>query len=290
MQRLLIFQSIWAMERRHQDGCEPSIEEKMSRIVDAGYDGISVSTADEAAFLRAVELAHRCNLEVEALCFPSTVDELKPVLKLAAIAGIQHVNLQPNVRPRRLQDCIPLLDGWRRLAAGAQCPVYIETHRDRMTTDLYFTLDLLECFPDLQLVADLSHYLVGREFAWPVSDEHHALIHQILDHAWAFHGRVASREQIQVEISFAHHRPWLDLFLGWWEYGFRSWRRRAPHDATLTFTCELGPQPYAISGPDGKDLSDRWTDALLLRDAVTRLWDSCSEARYPSRTSGRTIE
>jgi len=50
-----------------------------------------------------------------------------------------------------------------------------------MTTDLFFTLQLLDCFPELRLTADLSHYLVGREFAWPVDDTNHALIHRILD-------------------------------------------------------------------------------------------------------------
>ena len=72
-----------------------------------------------------------------------------------------------------------------------------------MTTDLYFTLRLLDRFPDLRLTGDLSHYVVGREFAWPISDENHRLMHRIIDNCWGFHGRVASREQIQVQISFA---------------------------------------------------------------------------------------
>ena len=46
----------------------------------------------------------------------------------------------------------------------------------------------------------------------------------------------------------------------WWEYGFRSQRHRAPKDATLTFLCELGPTPYAITGSDGYEPSDRWEE------------------------------
>ena len=141
-----------------------------------------------------------------------------------------------------------------------------------MTTDLVFTLHLLDCFPDLRLTGDLSHYVVGREFAWPISDENHALMHRVIDQCWGFHGRVASREQIQLQISFPHHKEWVDLFMGWWEYGFRSWRRRAPKDATLTFLCELGPREYAMTGPDGYELSDRWQEAQQMKDMVRALW------------------
>ncbi len=73
-------------------------------------------------------------------------------------------------------------------------------------------------------------------------------MHRILDNGWGFHGRVASREQVQIQISFPHHKDWVDLFMGWWEYGIRSWRERAPKDATLTFLCELGPKEYAMTG------------------------------------------
>jgi hypothetical protein len=272
MQNILFFQSMWAMERRHTDGFEHSLEHNIEQIAQAGYDGISTHWYDRATVRRCSGLLAPLGLRAEGQCFPQTVDDLKRILDVACEHPPHHLDIQPDIRPRRLQDCIPLLEGWRRLAEQVDFPVYIETHRDRMTTDLYFVLDLLDCFPDLKLLGDLSHFLVGREFAWPVSDENHALMHRVIDHCWAFHGRVASREQVQIELSFPHHRPWVDLFLGWWAYGFRSWRRRAGPDATLAFTCELGPKPYAITGRDGNDTTDRWAEALQMRDEVRQVW------------------
>jgi hypothetical protein len=272
VQKLLVYQSLWAMERRRPDGLEWSLQEKLEMIRDAGFDGAGVRFFDYdyakevTAFLRAHGMSW------QAQCYPRSVDDLKPIIAHVQELGADHVNLQPDVKPYRLEECVPYIEGWRRLAHDAKIPVHIETHRDRMTTDLFFTLHLLDCFPDLRLTADISHYVVGRELAWPISDENHALMHRILDNAWGFHGRVASREQVQLQISFAHHRDWVDLFMGWWEYGMRSWRRRAPCDATLTFLCELGPKEYAITGPDGYELSDRWEEAKTMMAMVRALW------------------
>jgi hypothetical protein len=276
MQKLLILQSLWAMERRHSDGLERTLEENVAMILNAGFDGVSVSGADPAVAQRVAALVRSSGSAIELQCFPRTVDDLKPVLELCSKLGVHHLDIQADVRPRKIADCVPLIEGWRRLAERVEFPVYFETHRDRLTTDLYFTLDLLECFPDLKLLGDLSHFLVGREFAVPISDENHAYMHRILDNSWAFHGRVASREQIQVEISFPAHKIWFDIFLGWWEYGFRSWRRRAGPDDSLAFICELGPKPYAIVGRDGNDISDRWQEALMMKDKIEALWVNIS--------------
>jgi hypothetical protein len=272
-QQLRILQSLWAMERRLANEGEWPLERQLEMIRDAGYDGAGVRFIDPAFATEVTSFLRAHGLIWQAQCYPTCVDDLKPVLELVARLGADHVNLQPNVRPYRLQECIPYLEGWRRLADEAGVAVHVETHRDRMTTDLFFTLQLLDCFPDLRLTADVSHYLVGREFAWPVDDVNHALIHRVLDNSWGIHGRIASREQVQISLGFAQHQGWVDLFMGWWEYAIRSWRRRAGLDATLTFLCELGPPPYAITGPDGAELSDRWQDALAMKDMIRRLWD-----------------
>jgi hypothetical protein len=280
-QQLRILQSLWAMERRLANEPEWPLRRQLEMIHDAGYDGAGVRFIDPAFATEVTTFLRDHGLTWQAQCYPTSVDDLKPVLELVARLGADHVNLQPNVRPYRLQDCIPIIEGWRRLVDEARVAVHVETHRDRMTTDLFFTLRLLDCFPDLRLTADVSHYLVGREFAWPVDDTNHAMIHRILDNSWGIHGRIASREQVQISLGFPQHAGWVELFMGWWEYAIRSWRRRAGPDATLTFLCELGPAPYAITGPDGAELSDRWQDALVMKDMIRKLWDriAAEEAR-----------
>jgi hypothetical protein len=285
MQQLKVYQSLWAMERRQPDGQEWPLEQQLAMIRDAGFDGAGVRFFDYAYARKVVTTLKEYDMTWQAQCYPQSVDDLKPVIEYVQELGADHINLQPDVRPYTLEECIPLLDGWRRLSRDAGISVHVETHRNRMTTDLLFTLRLLDCFPDLRLTGDISHYVVGREFGWPIAEENHALMHRILDNCWGFHGRVASREQIQVQISFPHHKEWLDLFMGWWEYGFRSWRKRAPPDAVLTFLCELGPKEYAMTGRDGYELSDRWEESQYLMSLVRALWTTLEQEDMATQSS-----
>ncbi|HMN80793.1 MAG TPA: sugar phosphate isomerase/epimerase [Burkholderiaceae bacterium] len=281
MQSLKVYQSLWAMERRRPDGQEWTLDQKLAMIRDAGFDGAGVRFADRAHARTVTAFLREHDMTWQAQCYPTCVDDLKPIIEHVQELGADHINLQADVRPVTVRECIPYIEGWRRLADDAGIRLHIETHRDRMTTDLYFTLRLLDAFPDLRLTGDLSHYLLGREFALPVSDVNHALMHRVLDHCWGLHGRVASREQIQVQISFPHHRHWVELFMGWWAYGFRSWMRRAPPDGVLTFLCELGPPEYAMTGPDGYELSDRWIEAGMMKDQIRALWEQVRAESAP---------
>src|SRR3954469_15870899 len=277
LKELKIYQSIWGMERQHPDGFENSLDANLQTIRDAGFDGISVTYEDAAIAGHAAEFLKIHGMTAQGMCLPTSVDALKPVLENAAKFGVDHINVQPNIRPRTFGECVEVLEGWIRLAQEADIPVYFETHRDRMTNDLFLTLDLVKALPELRLTADLSHYVVSREFPYPLRDDNQADLRAILDRSHAFHGRVAGPGQIQLPISFPHNKPWVDVFLGWWEYGFRSWLARSQDGLQdsdiLTFTCELGPRLYAIVNEKGDDLSDRWQEALLLRALVRNLWD-----------------
>lgn len=273
MQKLLVLQSLWTFENlRHPLPQANTLHARLAWVIASGFDGIGTLWLDRESAARAARPANALGLAVEGLVLPRSVDDLKPALEWGVEFGLHHLNIQPDIRPGSIGECVAVLEGWQRLAEQVDFPIFIETHRGRMTNDLMFTLALLDACPDIRLTADLSHYVVGNEILLPPSREMDVRLHQIMDRAHAYHGRVASAEQVQLDIGFAGSAPWVEQFRRWWAYGFASWRERASADGELTFLCELGAAPYAVRGPDGRDIGDRWADSLTLRDMARAIW------------------
>ena len=163
-----------------------------------------------------------------------------------------------------------------RVAAEEAMPIQFETHRNCITNDLFSTLQLLDAIPEMRMSADLSHYVVDREMMQPIPGPMQHYVSRILARSDSFQGRIATRNQVQVQIAFPQHGPWLETFLRWWKEGFTLWRGR-PQDGDLVFLCELGPPNYAITDANGDELSDRWEEALGLKRFARDIWtDSAS--------------
>lgn len=244
-------------------------------VAGAGFDGMTVSLLGPADLSTARALLphlQRNGLRPVIVAFPQTIDGLSDALHLAADLGAPYVDVIGEVMPIALDDMVPVVEAWMAMADRAGVPVLFETHRNSITNDLFATLQLLDRLPGMRLCADLSHYVVGREFWSPVSDGDRALISRILRRSDSFHGRVASREQVQVQLDFPQHRAWVDLFKSWWREGLADWRRRNGTGDCI-FVCELGPPEYAMTGPDGRELSNRWEEAKLMKSWVRQIWN-----------------
>ena len=262
------------MELRHPKIPERTKEEAFVMVAEAGFDGAcldpSVAELEKVRGYAHLFADHGLGCMVNA--FPYTSDDMAPILDFAVEMQACMVNVISGVMPIKPEDAVSDVRRWIGEAADRKIPLLFETHRDGLLNDLYFTLQLMELVPEMRLCADLSHFVVDRELRAPVPERDQAYISSVLHRSDCFQGRVANREQVQIQINFPQHQEWVEIFKGWWTEGMRAWRQRNDDDATLVFLCELGPPPYAITDGEQNELSDRWEESLQIRDWVRTIW------------------
>ncbi len=273
-----MYQSLWATEQRCPGVAELPVSERFDRVRDAGFDGmgIDLGALDLAAAQRLVPEFARTGLAGLLTAFPQSVEDLRPALHLAKEIGAPFVIVIGQVMPLAVADMAPVIRDWQALARQEGVPIQFETHRDCITNDLFATLLLLDAVPGMQLSADLSHYVVAREMMQPIRPAYQEQIGRILDRADSFQGRVGNRCQVQAPLHFPQHQVWVETFRAWWRQGFAAWQARETQERDCVFLCELGPRDYAITGPDGEELSDRWQEALLLKRWAHEDWAAAS--------------
>jgi len=282
MQHLKLFTSLWAMQPHDQTRVKLPLEQVCEMVAEAGYHGLAI---DLGAADVSVAHAVRPHLERHGLtplivAFPKTVAGFEDTLLMARDFGAPFVDVIGQVMPIDLGAMETVIRTWIDMADRIGVPIQFETHRNCVTNDLYTTLQLIDRIPEMRLCADLSHYVVDREFWYPMSDHDLALISRILRRSDSFQGRVASRQQIQLQLGFPQHRKWVDLFKGWWREGMADWRARNPTGECI-FICELGPPEYAMTGPDGREMSNRWEEALQIKSWVEDIWHDLERSGTP---------
>ncbi|MEE4024074.1 hypothetical protein V1Y59_13380 [Gordonia sp. PKS22-38] len=265
---LTVYQSLWAMEDLPSTDAPWTLAEQIARIDDAGFAGIAVDlgarqapaaddlapllrgtalrrmvfafVGDRAALSAAIDYAHRIGADRMVVC--------------AQIYGFDPVPLAATLRD------------WYETCRQAGITMQVETHRNTVTNDLRFTALLIEHLdPRIELAGDLSHFVCANELPDDPTPEHEALIAAVLGRCGSLQGRIATRGQVQIPLGTPAGAVWEKRFRGWWEAGFRSIAARHPSD-DVVFCTELGTRPYAITDLAGNELSDRWTEALTLKD------------------------
>lgn len=273
MRRLQVYTSLWAMQPHDQTGIKLPHDQVCEMVAGAGFDGMAIDLgASDVTVAHAVRVPMQRNgLTPLFVAFPKTIASLEDTLHMAVDFGAPFVDVIGQVMPIALDDMVPVIATWMAMADRIGMPVQFETHRNCITNDLYTTLQLLDRLPEMRICADLSHYVVDREFWFPLPAADLALISRVLHRSDSFQGRVASRQQIQLQLDFPQHQKWVDLFKGWWREGLADWRARNATGDCI-FVCELGPPEYAMTGPDGREMSNRWQEAQLIKSWVRQIW------------------
>ncbi len=276
-QKLDIYTSLWAMQPHDQSGVKLPYEQVAEMVADAGYAGMALDfgATSVADVQRIQPMMARAGLTPFLVDFPKTIEGLRPTLQMAKDFGAPFVVVIGQVMPLSVEGMIPVIRKWIEMSEEEGMPILFETHRDCITNDLFSTLCLLDAVPEMRLCADLSHYVVGREMACPLRPRDRDHMNRILARSDSFQGRVASRSQVQLPLDFPQNQKWVDMFKTWWRQGFEGWRARNS-DGTCIFLCELGPPDYAMTGPDGQEMSNRWDEALQIKSWVEDIWADLS--------------
>ncbi len=277
--RLRVFQSLWSMQPHDRTGVKLPYDRVCAMVAEAGYEGLAIDlgAADVEEAYKVRPFIEREGLTPLIVAFPKTVESLRDTLRMAKDFGSPYVNLIGQVFPLTVEGSIPVVRRWIEMADEEGMPVQFETHRNCITNDLFATLSLLDAVPEMRLACDFSHYIVDREFKLPLSEWEMSLLMRCVARGDSLQGRVASRQQVQLPLAFPQHQKWVAFFEDLWARFLRDWRaRNATGD--LVFLCELGPPEYAMTGADGKELSDRWEEALQIKAKICGMWNAIEAA------------
>ncbi|MCF3110171.1 hypothetical protein LL912_15415 [Niabella sp. CC-SYL272] len=133
-------------------------------------------------------------------------------------------------------------------------PVYHETHRGRFSYALHRMPEYLDQFPELELVADYSHWCAVSESMLSFQEN---TLEQLTSHIRHIHARVGYEQGPQLPDPFTPAcQPYLDQFTAWWQRILDHHRRRK---TSFTICTEAGPVPYMPVNPNnGQPLADQW--------------------------------
>ncbi|WP_314590943.1 TIM barrel protein [Paenibacillus terrigena] len=277
-----VHQSWWAMTGLGNGVREWTIEEKFEKIAENGFTGILGRLPEPQFQEQWKSLLDRYHLTFAIHSFPDSRHSLSSLLKQARQFGVQYVNSQVMDNLITGENAVRLLSELTEEAAVHKLPLFIETHRGRITQDLLRTAEYVKSLPSLRLTIDLSHYVLAGEIVEP--EETNRLdpwFDTLLRRTSCIHGRVSNGQQIQIDVGISGGHPMVQPFVSWWEKGMYYWLQDAEQGDVLPFVCELGPPPYGITeGLPSVELSDRWNQSLVFKKLAEKAWTEASGRGY----------
>ncbi len=280
--RLEIQQAMWSMKCYGTNNKEWSLEEKFNCIAEAGFTGIfgALPEHGEEPLWRNLLERNRFTFGLES--FPATGEQLVELLEKASDYPVLYVNAQvPNAFCVG-KEAITRLDTLQRVAERYNLPLFIETHRGRITQDLLRTVQYVQTLPNLRLTIDLSHYvLAGEMYDFEHIDPY---FDELLQRTSSFHGRITNAQQIQINVGQEADHPMVEHFARWWERGMSYWLEQASPGDILPFVCEIGHH-YMVTDnylPAYSWLEhfDRWEQSQVIKRIAEKCWSKAITKSY----------
>jgi hypothetical protein len=262
---LRLVESFWALSQR-----ELPVERALEQAcINNGLEYFEAGLRDERlATIKA--LLSRFSLKLIAQGWATSAKEADQFIQRAA--ELQAVALNMHLGHAYMTTCeaADLVGAVHNQAAAYGIPLLLETHRGRLTQDLFRTADLLAHLQDTVITLDISHYIVAGETLGGSEERFRANIEPLLERTAVIHGRISNGQSIQVPTNddFAFS----DLLQSLWQQAMSIWLRDAPKDAVFLFEPEIGPPPYAYLTSSGKETFSREAESRQLAEIAHRAW------------------
>jgi hypothetical protein len=241
--------------------------EVIPAVAAEGWDGVAfafIAHEFDAALGSDADLAAGCrdhglDLAVMIHTFGDTVADhlegMRAGFERAAELEPHHVIAHAGADSFEERDAVSFLEASVAMASDLGLRVGHETHRSRILFNPWTTRRMLERVDGLELVVDLSHWVVVAERLITDAAD---LIEECGARAIHVDARVGHEQGPQVHDPFAErwqeHRA---VFESWWD---SIWDAAAGAGRQeLVFVPEYGPPPYQATGPDdGEPIGDLW--------------------------------
>jgi sugar phosphate isomerase/epimerase len=268
--RMEIFQAVWAMRDLPESGEPFDLSRAVDWIAAQGFAGVMPWVASTADFAAVDQLRQR-GLMV-GVGFPVYgVAKSRPIIEGACEREVSFLNAQVHDAYTPDDEAVAKIEALYEICDAVGVPLFIETHRGRVTQDLRRTLDYARRAPRMQFTLDASHYVVAGEVNFPDEDAtFNRLLAGIIERSACIHARVSNGEQVQIDVGDGNG-PLVRPYTRWWTEAYQQWQARSKPGDVFPFVCELGPHPYAIKSTEGVELSDRASQALVLKGIAERI-------------------
>lgn len=269
--RLQIQHSLWSLLGLPMNAAEEwTLAEKCRRVKDAGFAGIEC-WLDEASEREHKDALNREELRLTLGHHPFTLDDVKRTVAQAVRLGADFVFAQPLNPYVPLAEAVPFLREARHIAHDQGVTFFVETHRNNIPESLNQALELVDRMPEVRFTGDFSHFVVIGEFYGWGDEGAIEKMTPVLERTSHLHGRISNGEAVQVDVGDGSGDT-AQFFVRIWAAAMKHWLREAGPGDVFPFASELGPPRYAITLPDGREFSDRWTQSLVMKRLAEQAW------------------
>lgn len=246
-------------------------------VKEAGYDGVEM-TIPSGEYQQAdiKGLLNKSGLQLIAQhasqspkCPPDEyISEMKKELHQLAALQPLFINSHTGKDYYTYEENCEIIEEVESISKEINIHIYHETHRGRALYSAPMSLLYFNCFPEMRITADFSHWCCVSE---SLLNNHEDALNESIVRSCHIHARIGFEQGPQVNHPFTpENHGILQKHLEWWQKIIDTRKKSIPEH--LTVTTELGPVPYQMSLPYTKQpLADIWETNIKMKDYLKEI-------------------